>query len=81
MEFLWKHPTETLILDMGLEVNSDYKERIEIVYERLHSELENLSGLSNPATGEPYLYMQDGVFGKAISKMPQLKDCRGKIVI
>ena len=25
--------------------------------------------------------MQDGVFGKAITEMPQLKNCRGKIII
>lgn len=34
--FLWKHPTETVILDMSPEVDSEETERIELVYERLH---------------------------------------------
>ncbi len=77
--FLSANPTETIILDMSPETKDD--KRISIIYERLNAAIEVLSKEINPATGEPFLYMEDGDFDKKISKVPQLKDVRGKIII
>ncbi len=77
-EFLKEHPTETII--MGVQIDS-----VDDVYdegmERIQAHLRDLSMEINPSTGEPYLYMEDGVLFKKYTAYPQLKDCRGKIVL
>ena len=77
--FLAAHPTETVIIGVSPETEDD--DRIDTIFWRLYLVIEQLSKEINPATGEPYLYMQDGDFNQAITKVPQLKDVRGKILI
>ena len=77
--FLEANPTETIILDMSPETKDD--ERIAIIYERLDKAIVELSKEINPATGEPFLYTEDGNVNTPLSKVPMLKDVRGKIII
>ena len=76
--FLEKHPTETITVDIaiqGIDVDEDE------AMDRLKKHIRTLSEELNPMTGEPYLYMEDGDYTKVLSHYPQLKDCRGKIVL
>ena len=76
--FLKKHPTETIMIDIaiqGIDVDEDK------ALERLNRHIRSLSQEINPSTGNSYLYMEDGDYLKVLSGYPQLKDCRGKIVL
>lgn len=80
-DFLRKHPTETIILNFRPETSqSGQSGRI---YKRARKIMENLLLETNPSTGEPYLYREKGSNSSFVeySHMPQLKDCRGKIVL
>ena len=77
--FLENHPTETVIINVAVESVDDVEDvAMARIKKHLHDEL---ATQINPSTGEPYLYMEDGVFGKKYSAYPQLKDCRGQIVL
>ena len=80
-DFLEKHPTETVILNMRAE--TPISGHGDIIY-RLAKEILKKSALQiNPATGEPFLYKESGSddYFAPYTQMPQLKDCRGKIVL
>lgn len=86
-EFLKDNPTETVILYFEHELNTTSagvnedgdKEK---VFERLRYALLKTAEEKNPSTGESYLYREtDKNFLDTLSHYPQLKDCRGKIVI
>ena len=77
-DFLEKHPSETVIMSVQIDsVDDVYDEGMA----RIVKHLRKLEGEVNPATGKSYLYLEDGVFGKRYSGYPQLKDCRGQIVL
>lgn len=79
-DFLDRHPTETIILDLqidSVDIDDVYDDGIA----RITKHLRTLSEEINPSTGRSYLYMEGGVFGRAFTREPQLKDCRGQIVI
>ncbi len=81
MDFLAKHPTETIILDLRPE--SESAGQMTKIYKRARTILETLALQTNPSTGEPYLYKEPGSssYFAQYTHMPQLKDCRGKIVL
>ena len=78
-EFLKKNPTEVLYFEYSPETqdNDTYDT---VLADRLYKILKNFSYEINPSTGKPYLYMEDGVFGKDYTYWPKLKDVRGQIV-
>lgn len=80
-DFLSKHPTETIILDLRAE--TEQKEHTGNIYLRARKILEESLLKENPATHEYYLYKEPGSddYFAPYTHMPQLKDCRGKIVI
>ena len=80
-EFLRKHPTETIMLDLRPE--TEQAGHIDNIYRRARKILENEALAINPSTGEPYLYKEPGSksYFAPYTHMPQLKDCRGKIVL
>ena len=80
-DFLKKHPTETIIISIRPETCLSGHDTI--IYQRARRILEVMMLEVNPSTGEPYLYKESGsssYFAK-YDHMPQLKDCRGKIVL
>ncbi len=81
-DFLEKHPTETVILNLRWETILP-EEHIDVIYKRALHILESSALQTNPSTGEPFLYKESGSdsYFAAYTHMPQLKDCRGKIVI
>lgn len=77
-EFLEKHPTETIVVDIAIQgIDVDW----DLSLGRLNDHIRDLSQEINPATGESFLYMEDGDYTKVLTSYPQLKDCRGKIVL
>ena len=80
-DFLKKHPTETILLDLRPE--SEDANHQDAIHKRARRILEASALEINPSTGEPYLYKEPGSndYFAAYTHMPQLKDCRGKIVI
>lgn len=80
-EYLRKHPTETIIIDARAETDEPGGEEYYKVMERFNGVMEELSVEKNPSTGESYVYWEDGKVGKKFTHWPQLKDCRGKIVL
>ena len=80
-DFLRKHPTETILLDLRPE--SEDIDHQNTIYKRTRKILEGSTLEINPSTGEPYLYKEPGSndYFAPYTHMPQLKDCRGKIVI
>ncbi|HAM15408.1 MAG TPA: hypothetical protein DCP91_06030, partial [Eggerthellaceae bacterium] len=77
--FLEEHPTETITMNVQVESVDDVQEEgIARIKKHIHEEL---ATQINPSTGKPYLYMEDGVFGKLYSEYPKLKDCRGQVVL
>ncbi len=83
-EFLRKHPTEVIILDLQAEppnsIYTDEGKDKENTYRRARIILEELNGEINPTTGKPYIYWQNGEF-QDFTRYPQLKECRGQIII
>ncbi len=75
-EFLRKHPTETLILDINYESDSGDKNT---TLSRAREKLNKFYNEKNPSTGKPYIYMENG--NKVVASMPSLADCRGQIVV
>lgn len=76
-EFLRENPTETVIIDIdpqGIDLDEDEARN------RLRKHIRALSQEINPSTGEPYLYTEDGDYTKGLTRYPQLKECRGKII-
>ena len=73
-DFLRENPTETLIVSITREYN-----RYNKIYERAKNTLDKWAGKINPATGKSFIYTENG--NTLITKMPQLKDTRGQIVI
>ena len=80
-EYLRKHPTETIIIDVRPETDKSDGDSYYGPLERLKGILEEESTDINPSTEESYFYWEDGIVGKKFEQWPQLKDCRGKIVI
>lgn len=80
-DFLRKHPTETILLDLRPE--SEDIDHQNTIYKRTRKILEGSTLEINRSTGEPYLYKEPGSndYFAPYTHMPQLKDCRGKIVI
>ena len=80
-DFLRKHPTEMIMLDLRPE--SEDVDHQNVIYKRARKILEASVLEPNPSTGEPYLYKEPGSndYFAAYTHMPQLKDCRGKIVL
>ncbi len=79
--FLKEHPTETIVLKFEAEVLNGSQSGHDVVFERLKNHLCDFSKEINPSTGKPYLHMQDDEFGAKYEDYPQLKDCRGQVVI
>ncbi len=78
-EFLEEHPTECIMMNVQVESVDDVEDLgMARIKKHLHDEL---ATQINPSTGKPYLYMQDGVFGKLYTEYPKLKDCRGQVVL
>ena len=84
-DFLEKHPTETVILHIRPQTTYDDKDKeYEEVYKRTKITLKELAADKiNESTGESFLYMEPGSnkWYDPYTRMPQLKDCRGKIVL
>lgn len=78
-EFLKKNPTEVLYFEYSPETQDNEKYDT-ILATRLKKILKEFSYEINPSTGKPYLYMEDGVFGKDYTYWPKLKDVRGQII-
>ena len=80
-EFLEEHPTETVILNLRPETFRDGHE--DPIMKRTRKILERKVLDINPSTGEPFLYKEPGSddYFAAYTHIPQLKDCRGKIVL
>ena len=80
--FLEKHPTETVILHIRPQ-STDHS-HYNTIYQRVKNTLKQLAvDKNNNSTGEPFLYKEPGssnYFAK-YTHVPQLKDCRGKIVL
>ncbi|MDO4538152.1 MAG: hypothetical protein Q4B54_08320 [Coriobacteriales bacterium] len=89
--FLADHPTETVVMDFEAELNDSLgyasygrlDEDKAIVWNRANSFLNELASETNPSTGKPYLYLEsEGAnVSDLFSRCPQLKDCRGQLVI
>ncbi len=79
--FLKNHPTETIIIDARPETDEPGGDEYYEVFDRFNGIMEELTREKNPATGESYVYWEDGKVGKRFTHWPQLKDCRGKIVL
>ena len=60
------------------EVSDDNDTKI--VEKNLTKILRKFSKEINPSTNQPYMYLEDGVFGKEMTYYPKLKDVRGKII-
>ena len=73
-QFLTRNPTECII--MGLNDECYYKKYVPTVYDRAKKILKEYDE-QYPG----FLYFEDGDVSKFYSKMPQLKDVRGKILI
>lgn len=80
-DFLRRHPSETVILNLRDETPREGMEGK--IASRARKILGDLALETNPSTGEPYLYKEKGSddYFARYTDMPQLKDCRGKIVI
>ena len=78
-EFLKKNPTEVLFFEYSPETQDNNKYD-SVLATRLKRILKEFSYEINPSTGKPYLYMEDGEFGKDYTYWPKLKDVRGQIV-
>lgn len=82
-DFLEKHPTETIILHIRHQYPSTEGDRSATVYKRTRAALERSALMINPSTKEPYLYKESDSsdYFAPYKHVPQLKDCRGKIVL
>ena len=80
-EFLKEHPTETIIIDARAETDDPGSDEYYDVMDRFSGIMEELSTEINPSTGESYVYWEDGKVGEKFTHWPQLKDCRGKVVL
>ncbi len=84
-DFLRENPTETIILELSDELDIDYQNEkwTNETYARAGRILNKFSKQINPSTGESYLYKEDDAasYLSPYTQMPQLKDCRGKVVI
>lgn len=79
-DFLKKHPTEVVILDF--EAETQHSSDKPIIWSRLDQKLRILAEEINPSTGKKYVYYpNDGGFGTKFTEYPQLKDCRGQIIL
>ena len=80
-DFLTKHPTETLILSITAE-SPDASDRSTIL-NRAAKILTKFSREINPSTGESFVYQDKNSarFPSRLSYIPQLKECRGQVVI
>ena len=83
-DFLQKHPTETIILDLAPEpVNSwghDTDDDTDTICKRAKKFVVDFSREINPSTGKPYVYWENGVVGKNMTRYPMLKECRGQVI-
>ena len=90
-DFLTKHPTETVILELSIETQDNDKYG-DIVAERAANHLMYYLWDINPSTQMPYLYQEGqreldwgGYYHNYgftnYTHMPQLKDCRGQALI
>ena len=81
-DFLEKHPTETVILH--IRPQSTESGHSDTIYSRTKAVLTDLAvNKENPSTKERFLYKEPGSnsYFAEYTHMPQLKDCRGKIVL
>ena len=76
-DFLTKHPTETVIINIEAINKEDDKTG---TTNRLASVLDALSKEINPNTGATFLYYEGKDPCAPLTHYPQIKDCRGKIV-
>ena len=60
--FLSDHPSETIVLYLADETTDS--DQISLIRARAKGILEGFANETNPATGEPYLYMEGGKFAK-----------------
>ena len=79
-EFLTKHPTETIIVEVKAETDDG-----KWVMKRLRRIIKELSMETNRSTGESFVYWEKDESGKdkicePFEHYPQMKDCRGKII-
>ncbi len=82
-DFLRQHPSETIVFNCAAEVPDDDDDYKKIVYQRLRDHVKAIYSDTNPSTGKSYLYMEEGTDSPFVSptRMPQLKECRGQIII
>ena len=80
-QFLTDHPTETITILFTVE-SQEYSKVHDKCFYRLRDHLQKLADEKNPSTGKPYLYREEGHgFFDMYTHIPQLKDCRGQLVI
>ena len=83
-DFLRKHPTEMIILDLQPEpVNSwghDVDDDTETINGRAWKMVQEFSKEINPSTGKPYVYWEDGKVCENMTRYPQLKEVRGQVI-
>ena len=80
-DFLTRHPTETVMINLSAE--TPYNGHKPFIWERAGKILESVSKEKNPSTNESFLYQEPGAdsWNSPYTHLPQLKDCRGKIVV
>ena len=76
-DFLKKHPTETVIINIEAINKEDDKTGTTA---RLAAYIDALSKEINPNTGDSYLYYEGKDPCAPLTHVPQIKECRGKIV-
>ena len=83
-EFLAANPTETVILILDAEITDANAKKgyRELTFQRIADHLEKLAAKKNPSNGKSYIYTEPGkTFRDKYTHWPQLKDCRGQIVL
>ncbi len=80
-DFLTRNPSECII--MGFTEETYRKNENPKIRERLFNIVKKWiqDNPVNPATGKPYIYLEDGDIEKTYSFMPKLKDVRGMILL
>ncbi len=80
-DFLTRNPSECIIMGFTEETyrtneNPKIRERLFNIVQKWIQD-----NPVNPATGKPYIYLEDGDIEKTYSFMPKLKDVRGMILL
>ena len=79
--FLIRNPSECLIMGFGEETYR--KDENPLIRERLYQIVSKFveENPTNPATGRPLVYLENGDLGATYTHMPQLRDVRGMILL